>query len=95
MLIQGPRSLASPPGYRLLAIADFWFSNRSYQLVLEPVVRDLQHEFVGIQGVYLVHIGDNAPLGVGATHRGGVLLLGDSGALAGRAERYGAIPSFL
>ncbi len=36
--------LLRPPGFRLLALASFWCSRSTYELVLEPIVRDLQEE---------------------------------------------------
>lgn len=35
-----------PPGFKLLALADFWFSRRTYTEILEPTLRDLQDEHI-------------------------------------------------
>ncbi len=38
--------LVTPPGHRLLRFAEFACSRRDYRLVLEPVIRDLRHEYL-------------------------------------------------
>lgn len=40
------RGVARPPGWRLGAFARFWFSRKTYSLVLEPTLRDLIDEYV-------------------------------------------------
>lgn len=49
--IRGPtkgktkRSIQTPPGLRLLALAEFLFSHRTFKMVLEPTLRHLYDEY--------------------------------------------------
>ncbi len=40
------RRIHRPPGFKLQAFADFFFSRKTYEIVLEPVLRDLQDEHI-------------------------------------------------
>ena len=39
-------TVVAPPGHRLLRFAEFAFSRRDFELVLEPVVGDLRREYL-------------------------------------------------
>lgn len=40
-----PRSVGVPPGHRLLAFAEFFYSRTHYEEVLEPTIHDMRDEY--------------------------------------------------
>ena len=41
-----PSRIESPPGFKILAFSEFFFSSNTHRKVLEPIIRDLQDEYI-------------------------------------------------